>query len=142
MSEVFSVIQNSVRISFAKNLVFKNLNLLTRDNLIDVKFEFYDEARSAQINLRIREKLKLYIISFTQKQISASLNFFTETKSFDESAIVIKRQVCFDETLSARDIHKLRSFEANFTLTYDNNAYIIISTYNNETLKMYTIHFI
>ena len=135
-----SVIQNTVRISFAKNLVFKNLESLIHDNLIDVKSDFYDEARSAQIDLRIREELESYITSITQRQTPALFNFFTEAKSPDESAIVTKRQAYFDEALSARDVHKLRSFKANLTLAYNNSAYIIIFTYNDGTLKMYTIH--
>jgi len=53
---------------------------------------------------------------------------------------VAKRQACFDGALSARGIHKLRSFEADLTLAYDNNAYNITSTYHDGTLKMYTVH--
>jgi len=120
--------------------VFKNLELLIHDNLINVKPDFYEGARSAQIDLRIREELESYVTPVTQGQISALLNFFTEAKGFDGSAAVTKRQACFDGALSARDVHKLRSFEANFTLAYDNNAYIITSTYNDGTLKMYIIH--
>jgi hypothetical protein len=140
MNNVFPVIQNTACILFAKNLMFENLESLTHGNLIDVKLDFYDEARSAQIDLQIREELESYVTSITQRQVSALLNFFTETKNFNESAIVIKRQACFNDALNACDIHKLRSFEANSTLAYDNNAYIIISTYNDETLKMYTIY--
>ena len=71
--------------------MFKNLESLIHDNLIDVKLDFYDEARSAQISLRIREKLKLYITLITQRQISALFNFFIKAKNLDENAIVTKR---------------------------------------------------
>jgi len=132
MSNVFLMIQNIARISFAKNLVFNNLESFTYDNLIDAKLDFYDEARLAQIDLRIREELKSYIILATQEQALALSNIFTKAKSLDESAIVIKRQACFDDALSARNIYKLRLFKANHTLAYDNNVYIIILTYHDD----------
>lgn len=140
MSNVFLVIQGIVSIPFAKNLAFANLELLTHDNFVDAKPNFYDEARPAQIDLRIRQELELYVVSITQAQALALLNFFIETKSLDESAIMIKRQACFDDALEARGIHRLRSFEANSRLVHDNNAYIITSTYYDETLKLYIIH--
>lgn len=113
---------------------------MTHDNFVDVKLNFYNEARLAQINLRIRQELELYVILITQGQTLALLNFFIETKSPNESAIVVKRQACFDDAIGVRDVYKLRSFEANSCLVYDNNAYIIISIYHDETLKLYTIH--
>jgi len=67
INDVFLIIQDTTRISFAKNLVFNNLKSLTYDNLINAKFNFYNGAHLAQINLRIRKKLKLYIISTTQR---------------------------------------------------------------------------
>lgn len=79
--------------------------------------------------MRIREELELYIILVIQGQALALPNFFIKTKSLNESAIVIKRQACFDDALSARDVHELQLLEANSTLAYDNNAYIIISIY-------------
>ena len=67
-------------------------------------------------------------------------NFFTEVKGPNGSAAVAKRQACFDGALGARGIHKLRLFNADPTLAFDNKAYTITSTYNNGTLKMYTTH--
>ena len=51
-----------------------------------------------------------------------------------------KRQACFDSALGARSFHKLRSFEADPSLIYDNNAYTITSTYHDGTLKLYAVH--
>jgi len=140
IDDVFSVIQNTVCIFFAKNLAFANLELLTHDNFVDVKSDFYNEARSVQIDLRIRQELELYIVSIIQKQTPALLNFFIETKNFDKSATVIKRQACFDDVLKVRNIYRLRLFETNSRLVYDNNAYTIISIYYNEIFKLYTIY--
>lgn len=140
MGDVFPVIQGTARIPSAKNLVFGNLEPLTQGNLVDAKPDFYDGARPAQIDLRIREELGSYITPATLGQAPALPNFFNEAKGPDGSAAVAKRQACFDGALGARGIHKLRSFEAGHTLAHDNNAYTITSTYHDGTLKMYTVH--
>ena len=140
MGDVFPVIQGTADIPSAKNLVFANLEPLTHGNLVDAKPDFYDGARPAQIDLRIREELGSYITPATQGQAPALPNFFTEAKGPDGSAAVAKRQACFDGALGARGIHKLRSLNTDPTLAYDNNAYTITSTYNDGTLKIYTIH--
>ncbi len=140
MGDVFPVIQGTARIPSAKNIVFGNLKPLTHGNLVDAKPDFYDGVRPAQIDLRIREELGPYVTPATQGHAPALPNFFTEAKGPDGSAAVAKRQACFDGALGARGVHKLRSFEADPTLAYDNNAYTITSTYNDGTLKMYTIH--
>lgn len=129
INDVFLVIQSIARILFAKNLIFDNLESLTHDNLIDVKFDFYNKLRFAQIDLRIREELELYILLITQEQILTLFNIFTKTKNFDKNAIMIKRQVYFNNALNARDIYKLRSFKTNYTLIYNDKVYIIILIY-------------
>ena len=140
MSDAFPLIQGDSHIPSAKNLVFGNLEPLTHGNFVDAKPDFYDGARPAQIDLQIREELGLYITPATQGQAPALPSFFTEAKGPDGSAAVAKRQACYDGALGARGIHKLRSFEADPTLAYDNKAYTITSTYNDGTLKMYMVH--
>ena len=88
--------------------------------------------------MRIREELESYITLATQGQALTLPNFFIEAKSPNESTIVVKRQACFDDALSARDVHELRLLEASPTLAYDNNAYTITSIYYDGQLKMYT----
>lgn len=140
MGDVFPVIQGTARIPSAKNLIFGNLEPLTRGNLVDAKPDFYDGAHPAQIDLRIREELGSYIIPATQGHAPALPNVFTEAKGPDGSAAVAKRQACFDGALGARGVHKLQLFEADHALAYDNNAYTITSTYHDGQLKMYTVH--
>ena len=140
MGNVFPIIQGNARIASAKNLAFGNLEPLTHSNLVDAKPDFYDGARPTQIDLRIREELGSYIIPATQGQAPALPNFFTEAKGPDGSTAIAKRQACFDGALGARGVHKLRSFGADPTLAYDQNAYTITSTYHDGTLKLYTVH--
>jgi len=141
IDNIFSVIQNIVCIFFVKNLIFDNLESFIYNNLIDTKSNFYNRVRSAQIDLRIREKLKLYIILAIQEQTLALLNIFIKTKNFDKNAIVIKQQTCFNNILSTCNIYKFRFFKADNTLAYNNNIYTIVSTYYNNQLKIYTIYF-
>ncbi len=140
IDNIFSVIQSTVCILFAKNLVFNNLESLIYSNLIDTKSDFYNRVYSAQIDLQICKKLELYIISVIQKQTSALSNIFLKTKSFNRSTTVIKQQACFDSILNICSIYKFRLFKADYTLVYNNNIYIIISIYYNSQLKIYTIY--
>ena len=140
MADVFPVIQGNARIPSAKNLIFGNFEPLTYGNFVNAKPDFYDGTRPAQIDLRIREELGSYITPATQGQAPALPNFFTEAKGPNGSAAVAKRQACFDGALGARGIHELRSFEADPTIAYDNNAFTITSTYHDGQLKIYTVH--
>lgn len=143
ISNVFLMIQNNVHILFAKNLVFRNLKSFAHDNFVDAKSNYYDEARLAQINLRIREKLKSYITLVTQRQVLTLFNFFIEVKGLDNSETIIKRQACHDNVLGERDVRKLMTFKMNnFETMYNNDVHTITSIYYSaiDTLQMYTIH--
>lgn len=144
MSTVFSVIQKSVHISFARNMLFNNLKSVINCNFIDVKLNFYDETCLAQIDRWIRAELDSYITSSTQLQTLALVNFFTEIKSSDKNVTVTKRQTCLNDVVSDHNMRKLATYEVkNLKTVYDNNAYIITSTYHSviNSLQMYTVHF-
>lgn len=68
-----------------------------------------------------------------------ALNFFLEAKRPDRFAAVIKKQACYNSALSARGIQKLQSYKLEKPV-YDNNTYIITSTYYDSQLKLYTIY--
>jgi len=125
--------------------VFGNLKQLTHGNLVDAKPDFYDGARPAQIDLRIREELGSYITPATQGQAPALPNFFTEVKGPDGSGAVAKRQACHDGALGERGIRELMAFgvdDCETVYNNNNNAHTITSTYHSATgtLQMYTIH--
>ncbi|KAL9100361.1 MAG: hypothetical protein Q9163_004252 [Psora crenata] len=143
MSDVFPLIQGTARIPSAKNMVFGNLEPLTHGNFVDAKPDFYDGAHPAQIDMRIREELGLYIIPATQGQAPALPTFFTEVKGPDGSGAVAKRQACHDGVLGERGVRKFMAFGVDDSESvYDNNAYTITSTYHSATgtLQVYTIH--
>lgn len=143
MSDIFSVIQGTAHISFTKNLVFENLEPLTHSNFVDIKPNFYNKARLAQINLWICEELKSYITLATQGQALALPNFFIEVKGLDSSEAVAKQQACHDDVLSKCGVHEFMAFEVNdFETVYDNDAHTITSIYHSvtDTLQMFVIH--
>lgn len=140
MRKPFPIISGDADIPSAGELPFGNLKPLTDGTLVDAKPDFYDGACPAQIDRRIRAGLGSSIIPSTQQHAPALPNFFTEVKGPDGSAAVAKRQACYDGALGARAIHELRSFGADTTIAYDNNAYTITSTYHDGQLKMYTTH--
>jgi len=151
MADVFPVIYGTAPIPSSKNLVFGNLEQLTYGNFVDAKPDFYDGARPAQIDLRIREELGSYITPATQGQAPALPNFFTEVKGPDGSGAVAKRQACHDGALGERGVRELMAFGVDDCETVynnnnnnnnNNNAHTITSTYHSATgtLQMYTIH--
>ena len=142
MSKVFPVITGNVNISFAENFLFKNLKDLIDNFLIKAQPDFYDGTRTVEINERIRKNFNLYIVSLTNTAVLYLPNFFTEKKGPTGSAIVVKRQACYDGTLNARKIYKLRLFINPETL-YDNNTYAITAIYYGATgnFTVYTTYF-
>lgn len=102
---------------------------------------FYDKTRSEELNKQIQEELESYIVSLMNTAASCLLNFFMKKKSSKKNTFTCKNQALYDDTLNAWEVHKLRSY-VDSEMTYDNNAYAIISTYHDdsETLIMYTIH--
>lgn len=141
MRKSFPIISGDADIPSAGELPFGNLKPLTDGTLVDAKPDFYDGARPAQIDRRIRAELGSYITPSTQHQAPALPNFFTEVKGPDGSGAVAKRQACYDGAVGARGIDQLRAFGADKPeALYDDNAYTITSTYHNGHLQIYTIH--
>ena len=141
MRKSFPIISGEADIPSAGELPFGNLKPLTDGTLVDAKPDFYDGARLAQIDRRIRAELGSYITPSTQHQAPALPNFFTEVKGPDGIGAVAKRQACYDGAVGARGIDQLRAFGADKPDTvYDDNAYTITSTYHNGHLQIYTVH--
>lgn len=141
MSKAFPVITGSANIPSAENLPFGNLKDLTDGSLVKARPDFYDGSHPAEIDEPIRKDLGSYIVPSTNTAAPCLPNFFTEGKGPTGSAIVGRRQACYDGTLGARGIHELRSCTSPETI-YDNNAYTITSTYHGATgdLTIYTTH--
>lgn len=132
----FPIIAGDTKFPSRKNILFENLALLTDGTIAAAKPDFYDGAR---LDLRVRKELGPYILPSTALREPMLPNFFTEVKGPCGTEAVVKRQACYDGALGARGVHQIQSF-AKGKPTYDNNAYIITSTYQNGTLKMFRTH--
>jgi len=96
-------------------------------------------ARPEQLNRRIRNQLSGRIVPSTQEDLPMAPNFFLAAKGPDGTAVVARRQACYDGALGARGIQSLQSYGQPEPV-YDNNAYTVTSIYNDGTLKLYTSH--
>ncbi|KAI9771435.1 MAG: hypothetical protein M1840_002055 [Geoglossum simile] len=84
-------------------------------------------------NERVRGGLASVIIPSRLQHAPCLPNLFTEGKGPNGSAVVAKRQACYDGALGARGIHMLQSHGRD-EATYDNDAYTISATYHHDGL--------
>ena len=121
------------------DIPFTNLAPLTNDVLTAAKPDLYYGARPEQLRRQVREELSEHIKPSTEDDLPIAPNFFLEVKGPNGTGAVAARQACYDGALGARAIHSLQSY-AKDKPAYDNNAYTIMSIYDNGQLKMYTSH--
>ncbi|KAL9083478.1 MAG: hypothetical protein Q9165_008505 [Trypethelium subeluteriae] len=127
-----------------ENVLFANLEPLVPSaaggsKLPFAKPDFYHGARPEQLHHQVRDDLNTKIIPSRQDSLPAVPNFFLEVKGPSGTAVVARRQACYNGALGARAIHTLQSYRLERPV-YDNNAYTISSTYNDGTLKVYAHH--
>lgn len=100
-----------------EDVLFINLISLTNDTLTTVKSDLYYDVRSKQLNRRVRNKLSGHIISSTQNDLPIAPNFFLKAKGPSGTAVIAKRQACYDGALEARGMHSLQSYGQDKQLT-------------------------
>ena len=118
---------------------FKNLESLTKDELVPGNPDIYYGARPVNLDQRVLEKLNGHIVPSTQSDLPVVPNFFVEVKGPEGSPAVAKRQVCYDGALGARGMQSLQSYGQKNPSHY-NEAYTISATYYDGALRMYTHH--
>ena len=139
MRTVFSTIAGNADIPNEGDLVFTQLESVTNGVTVNAKPDFYDGALPEDIDQRVREDLRPYIVPSRHQHAPAAPNFFTEAKPPKGGADVAKRQACYDGALGARAMHKLQTYGQDEPV-FDNNAYTMTTTYHDGTLKIYTTH--
>jgi hypothetical protein len=83
------------------DVLFINLTPLTDDLLTSAKPDLYHSARPEQLDRRVRDELSGYIIPSTQDDLPIAPNFFLAAKGLNGTAIVVRRQACYDGALGA-----------------------------------------
>ncbi|KAH0538442.1 hypothetical protein FGG08_004990 [Glutinoglossum americanum] len=140
MRTAFPMISGNAKIPTQGDMVFNNLGKLTDGSLTKPKPDFWDGSQPRELDIRLRDELGSYISPLTVLDAPALPNLFVEEKGPDGSVAVAKRQACYDGTLGARGVHKLRSFGTDAATVYDNKSYTISSTYHDGHLRLYTHH--
>ncbi|KAK3064128.1 hypothetical protein LTS18_009879 [Coniosporium uncinatum] len=140
MSMVFPLIRGNAAIPSGENRLFNNLVPLSSD-LAAAKPDYYNGTRPTEVDPRVREDLKTYIVPSKREHAPLLANFFTEVKGPDGNAAVLKRQITNDAAYGARGMVEMQSYGQDSRI-YDGNAYTIGSTYHSGTgtLQMYAMH--
>jgi hypothetical protein len=83
------------------DVLFINLIPLTDNLLTLAKPDLYYSARLNQLDRRVYDELRGYIIPLTQDNLSIALNFFLAAKGLDGTAAVARRQAYYNSSLYA-----------------------------------------
>lgn len=86
---------------------FTNLDPLTDGTLKPGKPDIDHGARAEQLSRKVHDELGGQGILLTQDELPIAPNFFLAEKGQDESALVAKRQHCYNRALGARSTHSL-----------------------------------
>jgi hypothetical protein len=141
MRKLVPVIAGSAKIPNSGGVLFSNLASITDGITADVKPEFYDGARSGDIDAVVSKDLNSLIIpsSINAVRRPAAPTFFLEAKAPWGGADIARRQAGLDGALGARAIHALQNYGTEEPV-FDGNAYTYSSTYVDGALKLYTHH--
>jgi hypothetical protein len=139
MAKVFPILEgNSGMLSGIKR-TFSTLAPLTDGTIVAAQPDVYDGACSDQINQRVQDDLKPYIVPSSNDHAPVLPNNFTELKGPTGTMAVVKRQACYNGAIGARAMQHLQSYGLPEPV-YDNNTYTITSTFDGEHLHIYTTH--
>lgn len=90
--------------------LFGNLKPLTDGTISSAWLDHFYSTQPEQLKQEIRDKLSNTIIPSTQDSHPMLPTFFLKVKGPEESAVVAKRQACYDGALGARAMHSLQSY--------------------------------
>lgn len=140
-SEVIPLIAGEGSIPSVHNRLFTNLATMTDDATSATQPDYYDGSRPTELNRRVRNDLKPYIVPSKRLHEPLLPNFFTEVKGPDGKASEMKLQATYDAAHGARAMLEIQSYGQD-GYNYDGNAYTFASTYHSGTgtLQMYTMH--
>jgi hypothetical protein len=98
----------------AGDIPFNNLDHLTDGTIAPGKPDLFYGAHPEQLDRRIRLELSSRIIPSTLDDLPIAPNFFLEAKGPDGSAVVARRQACYDGALGASGFYSLLPVRLSF----------------------------
>ena len=140
-SDIIPLIAGGTSIPSIYNRLFTNLATMTNDVTSAAKPDYHDGSRPAELNQRVRNDLKPYIVPCKRLHEPLLPNFFTEVKGPDGKASEMKLQATYDAAHGARAMLEIQSYGQD-GYDYDGKAYTLASTYHSGTgtLQMYAMH--
>ncbi len=120
-------------------LPFTNLDSLTANLTVDPVPDFFDGARSGDLDRQVREELDRVIIPSRKAGVPIAPNLFLEAKGPKGALDVAERQAVLDGAHGARMMHALQNYLVNEPV-YDGNAYTFTATFVSGGLKLYAHH--
>jgi hypothetical protein len=139
-SEVIPLIAAETSIPSVHNRLFTNRATMTDGATSAAQPDYYDGSRPAELNRRVRNDLKPYIVPSKKLHEPLLPNFFTEVKGLKDDAEEMKLQATYDTAHGARAMLEIQSYGQD-GYNYDGNAYTFASTYHSGTgtLQMYAM---
>lgn len=140
-SDVIPLIAGETSTPSVHNRLFTNLATMTDGDTSAAQPDYYHGSRPAELNRRVRNDLKPYIVPSKRLNEPLLPNFFTEVKGPDGKASEMKLQATYDAAHGARAMLEIQSY-GQYGYNYDGNAYTFASTYHSGTgtLQMYSMH--
>ncbi|PQE26281.1 Ribonuclease H protein [Rutstroemia sp. NJR-2017a BBW] len=138
MSQVFPMITGKTNIPSGYDQLFNNLKPLG-DHISNLKPDYFNGSRTAEIRPKVRNDLEQYIIPSSQRHRPALPNFFMEAKGPDGKASEAKRQITRDLAAGARGMLRMQSYGLD-DLVFDNKAHTFGSTYHSGYMQLYAMH--
>lgn len=143
VKNVIPVLCGDANIPNQQNILFTELDVITDNNAVKPKPDFFDGALLQELSRSVRDDpdLRRLIIPTKHRGVPVAPNFFLEIKGPDGNAAVAQRQACYDGAYGARAMHALQNYGRTLPV-FDGNAYTFSSTYhaNTGTLQLYAHH--
>ncbi len=128
-----------IRVDSSISSQWDNLDPLTDDMIRKPWGGWYEGALYQVLDRGTRAELSSFIMP-RQRDGLILPNFIVEGVGTDQSAKESRREALYHGVVAARAMHKLRLYQADNSDIYDNMAYVIVATYHDATLKLYTVH--
>lgn len=140
MRTVIPMIAGNADLPNEGHLNFNNVDSLTHETTVNPLPDFFDGARSADVDKRVTKSLNHVIVPTKHRDVPVAPNFFLEVKACGDQRVA-KRQACHDGAYGARAMHALKTY-GETEPAYDGRAYTYSSTYQASAgiLELYAHH--
>lgn len=109
MTDVFPIIRGPNLYPYSQNQSSNHLKPLA-SNISNAQPDYYNGSNPIELDPRVRNDLRQYIVPYNNTSRPILPNFFIEAKGPDGKAPKIKRQIIQDLGVGARGILEMQSY--------------------------------